>query len=81
MLHKVITEQTLIPIGIAVVVIGSIAGWATNVATQLHVHQESIERVKAADESNFKLIYEINSRLSRIEWKLENGYGDDRKNR
>ena len=68
---KSITQDTYVPIGVAIVVIGAVAGWVTGVGATMKTHQEVIEQLKLSNESNYKLIYEINSRLSRIEWRLE----------
>lgn len=68
---KSITQETFIPIGVAIVVIGTAAAWATNVASQIQAHKEILEQLRSVNDSNFKMVYEINSRLSRIEWRLE----------
>lgn len=68
---KSISQETFIPLGVAIVVIGTAAAWATNVATQIQAHKEILEQLKSVNDSNFKMVYEINSRLSRIEWRLE----------
>lgn len=70
-MSKVIREDTLVPLGIAVVAIGTITAWAVEVKSQVRSHAEVIESLRQANEANIKLISEINSRLSRIEWKLE----------
>lgn len=71
-MSKVLNEETLVPIGLAVVAIGGITAWAVEMRSQVSAHTEVIAALTQANESQLKLIHEVNSRLSRIEWKLEN---------
>lgn len=66
-----INQETLIPIGLAVVLIGGVSMWITDIRSQLKYDFDRIEVLTASHEANIKLIAEINSRLSRIEWRLE----------
>lgn len=68
---KTITESTLIPVGLAVITIGGASMWVTQLKAQLDVDNSIIAELRRASEGQTKLIYEINSRLSRLEWKLE----------
>lgn len=68
---KIINQETLVPIGIAIIVIGSASVWVTEMKSQIKINTDTIEILKKGQEDNFKLNHEINSRLSRLEWKLE----------
>lgn len=70
-MSKILNQNTLIPMGLAVVVIGGAATWIGDLKNQVKGHEELLVELKRANEANNKLNYEINSRLSRIEWKLE----------
>lgn len=59
------------PVGLAVLVIGSSAMWVADVRSSMKANEAQIEALTASQGVNIKLIQEINSRLSRIEWKLE----------
>lgn len=61
------------PVGLAVLVIGSSAMWVADVRSSMKANEAQIEALTASQGVNIKLIQEINSRLSRIEWKLEEG--------
>lgn len=68
---KQIGQDTLVPLGLAIVVIGSVSMWVADVRSEIKLHDGLIQELKQASETNYKVIYEINSRLSRIEWRLE----------
>jgi hypothetical protein len=66
-----ITQGTLIPLGLAVAVIGGAAVWVTETRAQIRHNTIAIEEVRRLQAEYVKQLYEINSRLSRMEWKLE----------
>jgi hypothetical protein len=68
---KIINQDTLVPLGLAIAIIGSVAAWACDIHAKVNNYETVITDIKKNNEFNVKLIYEINSRLSRIEWKLE----------
>jgi hypothetical protein len=72
---KHISESTLIPMGFAVLVIGTGTMWITDMTSQVKQHKEILDEMRKSEETGQKLIYEINSRLSRIEWRLETKNG------
>lgn len=45
--------------------------WVADTASQIKNNRQVIEELRQGSEASQKLIYEINSRLSRIEWRLE----------
>lgn len=78
---RIVNQETLIPIGLAIVIIGSITTWVTGVRNELASHSEQLAALYKNHESDIKLNIEINSRLSRIEWGLEQRYVNERKNK
>lgn len=60
--QTVISEKTLLPLGVVVVLIGGIA-WITNLSFQANASAKSVEKV-------ITRLDEISDRLSRIEGKL-----------
>lgn len=66
-----LNQDTLIPIGLAILVIGGATSWISGVSNTLSAQSEVIVELRRNNEDNIKLVTEINSRLSRIEWKLE----------
>lgn len=72
---KVINQQTLIPFGLAIVMIGSVATWVEMVRGDIKNHSDQLEILSKNHEAHIKLIIEMNSRLSRIEWALETRKG------
>ncbi len=66
-----LNQETLVPLGLAIVVIGAVATWVSEVKYEIREHKEIIEELKKSNDSSFKLVHEINSRLSKIEWALE----------
>lgn len=68
---KIVNNQTLMPVGLAVVVIGTAATWVESVRSDIKSHTIQLENLAKNQEEHLKLNWEINSRLSRIEWKLE----------
>lgn len=67
---KSINQETLVPVGLAVLIIGTTAMWVSDTRNGMKTASEQIEILNRNNEANIKLIYEINARLSRIEWKL-----------
>lgn len=70
-MSRIVNQETLIPVGLAIVIIGTAAMWISDMRNVVKAHQEQIELLSKNHEAHIKLITEINSRLSRIEWKLE----------
>lgn len=68
---KIVNESTLVPVGLAIALIGSVATWVGSVRTDLQSHTNQIEILSKNQDANWKLNQEINNRLSRIEWKME----------
>ena len=69
-----LTENTFIPIGLAVVVIGGGAAWMTNIAMTTQNLKDEVEfaRVSSAkkDEYYIKAIQEVTTRLQEIRERL-----------
>jgi cobalamin-dependent methionine synthase I len=68
---KSINQETLMPIGLAVLIIGTAATWVASVQGDIKSHSEQLVVLSKNHEAHIKLVMEINSRLSRIEWALE----------
>lgn len=68
---KIVNNQTLVPVGLAVVVIGTAAAWVESVRSEIKSHSSQLEILTKNQEANLKLNWEINARLSKIEWSLE----------
>lgn len=68
---KIINQETLMPIGLAILVIGGITAWVSETRSELKNNSEQIKSLSEGNVVHIKLINEINSRLSRIEWALE----------
>lgn len=70
-----ITDKTLVPLGLAVVVIGSVAIFITNVQAVGLQNKIDIQQIREDRSNNIRdynrNLIDINSRLSRIEEKLE----------
>lgn len=80
-MKNVVNQGTLIPLGLAVAIIGSAAMWVSDISNQIKFNSGRIDFLSKSNEDQVKLIYEVNSRLSRIEWRLEvDKVGRDRKN-
>lgn len=66
-----ISEKTLVPIGLALVVIGGAAAWATKMDMTISAAQAAIQEQRQADMEYHKIVCEllrsIDQRLSRIE--------------
>lgn len=71
-MSRVVNSETLIPLGLAVLIIGAVATWVSDVRGRVGFNTENIEALKKTSDATIKLVYEINSRLSRMEWSLEN---------
>lgn len=65
-----LSQETLVPMGVAIVVIGTVATWVSNTSTSIKHQAEQLAAMSETHGANMKLISEINSRLSRIEWSL-----------
>lgn len=70
-MSKVINHDTLVPIGVAIAVIGAVSMWVADVTNTSKAHATQIHSLVESNTDQVKLIHEINSRLSRIEWRLE----------
>lgn len=69
---KEISEKTLIPIGVAVIVIGSCAAWVARVeATQTNL-KERQDRQGVAYQTIVDSIQDLKLQAARIEGKLDN---------
>ncbi len=68
---KELNQATLVPLGLAVVIIGTVAMWVADTRSELRAHSDIIEELKKSNDASYKLVSEINSRLSRMEWQLE----------
>lgn len=66
-----ITEKTLIPLGLAVIAIGGGSMWLTQVYAEVKDSSQKLQHVIIQQEEYNKNLIEINSRLSRIETKIE----------
>lgn len=66
-----ITDKTLIPLGLAVIAIGGGSVWLTTVYAEVKTNNEKLTEVIRSQEEYNRNVAEINSRLSRIEGKLE----------
>ncbi len=71
-----ITENTLIPISLAVLIIGG-ASWMTTMYSKGEANAANVQKIDAKYESFASLVVErlstINERLARIEEKLKKG--------
>jgi hypothetical protein len=72
---KEITEKTLIPISLVVVIIGGVA-WFTSLYSKAASLETSLDDVKRTQESYIQYMQRIDHRLSRIEGKLGVGPKD-----
>ena len=66
-----VTEETLIPIGLAVLAIGGGTVWLTTIHNKTEVNTRAIAEISAKQESSNDLLKSIDRRLSRIEGKLD----------
>jgi len=67
----IISERTLMPISLVLIFLGGVA-WLTSIAADVKFTSNTIEKVEIKQERYNATLSEINSRLSRIEGKLEN---------
>lgn len=67
---KTFTENTLVPIGLAVFVIGSGAGWITKMWIQTEAHGKSLDRLEQKSEAYVQSVDVINGRLSEIRERI-----------
>lgn len=70
---KALTENTLIPLGIAILAIGGGSMWITSLYAEVQSTSTAVKEARTRQEETSKTLNEINERLSRIEWKLEKG--------
>lgn len=66
-----INEKTMIPIGLAVLVIGGGAGWMTRQEIKTTANSEQIIQVNEKVENLDKILNEIEKRLAGIEGELK----------
>jgi len=67
MTPELLTTQTMIPLGVAICIIGGGAAWLTKLQMMLKVHDKKLDNIsKIYDKLN-----EISERLARIEGKAE----------
>jgi hypothetical protein len=83
-----ITDKTLIPIGLAVIVIGGAAAWVTQISLVQSAHGTILNELKSTTDDRlnrlFEILTSIDRRLLTIEVSLkikprkepENGYGE-----
>ncbi len=78
-MKKVVSESTLIPISMVIILIG-FTGWLAkmefNNAANATALEQIRERVQDKNDSDHEVLLRIESRLSNIEGKLERVYGD-----
>jgi hypothetical protein len=67
---KTITEKTFIPISLLIVIIGVVV-WITTVSGKTDANTKDISDIKIGQQEYNKDLHEINTRLSRIEGKLD----------
>lgn len=65
-----ITGKTMVPISLVISLIGG-SGWMTKVHSTVEKNTAQISEVKEKEEETLKVLREINTRLSRIEGRLE----------
>jgi hypothetical protein len=69
-----ITSHTLVPIGLAVIVIGGGAGWMTKINVAVDAHAARIKEATESEESRYKeltdILRQIDRRLSGIEGEM-----------
>lgn len=70
-MNRIVNQETLVPIGLAVLVIGTLSNWWVRYQTKVDYHDQQLSVMSNTDDQILKLVNEINGRLSRIEWKLE----------
>jgi hypothetical protein len=81
-MDKIVTQETLIPIGLAVVVIGAVTTFVVETRARQKANEDLLEALKQTHEAHVKIIHEVDARLSRIEWRLEkDSYGSNRKDK
>lgn len=70
-----LTSNTLMPIGLAVVVIGGGAGWMTKINIAVDAHAARIREATESEQSRYKeltdLLRQIDRRLSGIEGEMK----------
>ncbi len=66
---KAITETTLLPISLVIVVIGGIV-WLTSLYAKTDESFKAIARLESSQDAYYRNLQEISTRLSRIEGKL-----------
>jgi hypothetical protein len=72
---KAISENTFVPLGLAVMVIGGGAGWVTKIEVAVSAQAAKIEEQQQEDDFRarklFDLLRQIDQRLSMIEGELK----------
>ena len=71
-----ITQNTLIPMGLAILVIGSSAAWVTKISLATAITEKSVNLALLKFEKIEQSLKDIDYRLSRIEWSLRIKKGD-----
>lgn len=70
-MRKTLNENTLVPIGLAIVVIGACATWVTKINDFKERSCSKQQKVNSRLDDHDKQFYEVNSHVSRLEWKIE----------
>lgn len=78
---KIVNQETLVPLGLAIVLIGTVATWVESVRSGMQGHSDQLEILTRNHDAHIKLVMEINSRLSRIEWAIAQERENGRKTR
>lgn len=68
---RFLTENTLIPIGLAITVIGGASIWLTNIWWQGQANAAQIERLNTKQEAYLATLIEIRSDVAVIKSRLE----------
>lgn len=71
-----VTDQTLIPIGLAILTIGGGAAWLTVVHEKVAVSADRIKEMSEDQKKYTEDLHQINARLARIETLLERSKGE-----
>lgn len=68
---KELSDKTLLPLGLAVIVIGGGAIWLTTVYNEVQANTRAIESATITQKEYVKTLQEINLRLTIIEQKID----------
>ena len=66
---KRITEQTLVPISLVIVILG-VAVWVSTIKSDTKANADDIERIEKEQKEYVRTVRRIDERLSRIEGKV-----------